>query len=230
MAGIRQFAAAFFVAWLLSVTGGLIAGLLVLLAAFGAPIPWWVYLIGVMVGLIKAAYAVWAERQGRVAQLEERLRPRLEIASVPVINDEWRFQVRVRNRSGTTVRFAARMEAVDPQIDYPLPVHLQLTHHAEHQAEIPPYGEALVNVFRDNPFVIPHPHDAGQDDESINFLFFGHPPGAVSFQRIRYLVRICAYPVNPEHGIAAIRSFHIIPQFQKRCIFGDAGEAWQEPV
>jgi hypothetical protein len=171
------------------------------------------------VGTIVAAYYAWYEQYDSVGQLRQRLIPKLEIACVPVQEAD-RYRVRVNNCSDTTVTFAARLEYIEPEIGHGLPVHLQITHHAGQQAEIPAHEGALVDVFVDNGFV----------GKTIGFLFFGHPPAQVPAARQRYLIRICAYPVHPENGRPATRSFHIIPRSQDSCIFGDAGMPYQEPI
>jgi hypothetical protein len=214
--------------WSTYLTGGLLLAIHFIWDSFFPPVPIWGKACIAVVGPIIAAYYVWREQYDRAGQLRQRLIPKLEIACVPV-HDGACYRVRVKNCSDTTVMFAARLEYIEPVIDHALPVHLQITHQAGQQAAIPAHESALVDVFVDNPFLMLDQENVFVG-ETIGFLFFGHPPAQVDVARQRYLIRICAYPVQPENGKAAIRSFHIIPRFQDSCIFGDAGVPYQEPV
>lgn len=226
---LPAFAAALLAQWLVFVTSGLLAGFMVLLGALSVPVPPWLYMVTVTLGLLVAAFRVWNDQQEKLLALRNSLVPRLRIEGVAE-TDGARYRVRVRNLSATTVRFGARLEAIVPAIDLALPAQLPITHHAGPHADIPAYGTALVDVFIDFPFLTLDPHERAFHGEEIGLVLTGADPAEVHVPRQRYLIRICAYPVDANTGIAAARSFHVIPEFQKPCILGDAGEPYQAPV
>jgi hypothetical protein len=222
-----KFAGAILSQWVTYVTGGVLVALNFVLASLSVQTPAWMNLLIIISGLVVAAYRVWLVQHDRAIALRHQIVPRLQIRCVPVFAPP-RYRIEVRNLSRTTVRFAARLESIEPAIDHGLPVHLQITHHAEPQAEIPAHGVALVDVFIDYPYGR-QDCDLNMHDE-IGLLLSGHPATEYFVQRQRYTIRICAYPVGANEGIPAERSFYIIPRFQQWCVFGDAGVPYQEPV
>jgi len=197
-------------------SGGL-SVLVWLLAAFATdlvPVRWGLWIAGV-VGVIVASFRVWKRESDARQQLAEQLTPRLEICSVPErIGDHAR--VRVRNLSRTTIRFAARLDSVTPNIGYALPVPLRHTHQPpQPEAEIPSRGSACVDVFAD------------RGVEGVRLLVMGDPPevGILLPSQGRHEICITAYPTTPAGGIAASRRFYIIhpPQPGGPIVFSDAG-------
>jgi hypothetical protein len=226
---LRVFARAMLGHWSAYLTGGILLAIYFIWDSFFAPVPIWAKVLIAVIGTVVAAYYAWEEQFDRANTLRERLIPRLEIVSVPVV-DVTRYRIRVNNLSGSTIHFAAELEFTDPQIDHALPVPLQITNHAEPQGVIPAHSFALIEVFVDYYY---GRMDVGSNQmypPQIGLLLSGHPPVEVYVQRQRYTIRIRAYPVEPNHGLAAIRQFYIIPRFQEPCIFGDAGVHYQEPV
>ncbi len=215
--------------WSLYLTGGILLAIHFIWDSFFNPVPLWVKAFIIIFGTVTGAFYVWRDKRDQLAALRERLKPRLEIASVPVVIDN-RYRIRVNNLSGTTVRFAARLESIEPEINHVMPVHLQITNSPEQEGQIPGHKHALVEVFLDTFLIAVVEGKEYIHGDTIGLFLYGHPPAEFHVPRERYTVEIIAYPVDADAGIPARRSFYIIPPRDGQCIFGDAGAPYQEPI
>jgi hypothetical protein len=173
----------------------------------------WGFWIAGTVGVVIAGFRVWMREDDGREQLAEQLRPHLEIETVPEVIDG-HGRVRVRNRTRRTIRFAARLVSVTPNIGYPLPVYLRHTHHPpQHEAEIQADGTALVDVFV----------DMGLD--WLGLLVMGNPPDPPHqvARNQKYEICVAAFPTTPHEGPAAYRRFYIRGEMGGPLMFSDAG-------
>lgn len=199
---------------------GLAGGLQEVASIFGAQIPSGLALVIFIGGFILALYAAAKVQYDKSVRLAKRLHPKLEICS-GTQKIGGRIRIRVRNLSGSTVRFSVKLEQIDPCVIYQIPCYLQITGTPDphRESEIRGYGEVLVDVLEEG--IITAMPD--QDWRSIIwFLSAEYPSSAIPIPRRRYDLLVCAFTLSGD-GIPAFRRFSVIIESDGTATLTDAG-------
>jgi hypothetical protein len=186
-----------------------------------------VALLVLLVTLLVAVYlAARAEHRQRL-DLEQKLKPVLEICGcVPKATGSHQ-RIRVHNKSATTVRFSAKLISIEPHPPHhdQIPIFLQIdsSHPPYTEANIEGNGDALVNIL-----VL-----LGEDAEkrptyglvTASHLVTVHPIGAwISLRTTHYKIGVQVFPVSPQGPASKPRFFYITPQSDATLLLSDAGE------
>jgi hypothetical protein len=199
--------------WVL--TSSVLAASLGIASLFGLSTPAWLAWFIFFSGFLLAIWLAGQSTHTKRCELEERLKPKLEIVGVSPsgIGDDHR-RILVHNLTGKTVRFGARLIEVKPRIPYQLPVDLQITH-SGYKGQIEANGNQSVDVFIDFS-VIPGLWNSQQLQYGLGLCFPGNPYVISKLHRWEVLVRV--YPTSEEGG-SDERWFYVIPQQNGSVIF-----------
>jgi len=227
MRGAMSFFLAVLPHWTSIITGSIVAAVLGLLSFGGYQFPSWLVWLFATGGILRACYLAWRDERANVAETASRLTPRLSINQITRAAGG-HYRVEVRNISASSVRVRAQLESIIPDSPQPLPLNLKATgYDATYEVEVPAGGFQLFDVFlanlHDTVFVKRGSHRAMAQGDDPHAIFLVDSPYHTLIQRQRYTIVICGFPVLPEGGAPARRSFYIIPQPDSSIIFSDAG-------
>jgi hypothetical protein len=160
------------------------------------------------ISLIAAAIIYSYRLRMMVQNLEERLKPKLEIAGVGTTSKGW-YRINVRNLTNGSLSFEAQIDRIAPQrFQHPFPSPLHATHHSgEGQPMIIGNGCRDVDIFT---------------DEGLNLMLLTSTEPRLAKDE-RYEIIVCVSP-SVVGGIACRRRFYIIPQSDGSVKWTDGGQ------
>jgi hypothetical protein len=173
-------------------------------------LPSWTFWVAAVICFLICSFRVWQNERRAREVAEARLRAKLRISGVALFqpSDDHR-RVLVRNLTGKSVRFRAKLLETRPKIQYILPVHLRPTHGQEYEEmSVEANGVQPVDVFVD--CGAPKP---------LFLLLMGNPPyGYQLCRKERLELCIGVYPTS-EEGEGDQHWFYIVPQPDGSVIF-----------
>src|SRR5262245_49163303 len=185
-------------------------------------VPWWVWWAAAGVCFFFCCFRVWQREHEAHKLTLERLRPKLEISSVPQ-KFELRWRIKVRNLSKTTVRFGAKLERINPGIgSYQVPARLQITgtEPPYREGDIPGEGEAWVDVLTEAVF---------ESETEVGLLSAEEPSEDITIPKVDYVMRVCVFPVSEGYGGEARHRFYYTRIPSGVWILSDAGAFSGDP-
>jgi hypothetical protein len=213
--------------WVYLVTSSIVAALITASVLLGAPVPLWG---GLVLTVFFVGCAIWSAGESTHKKRLELAKKVLLVLRIGGVtrrikeSESERHCIEVYNESLGTVRFGARLEAIEPPLDgFPSSPRLRLTNtpYPHLEADVPALpSPALVDVF----------DDWLHGRTNIRLLVvaerpelaFPVAPDPLAISRQRYKITISVFPVHPSTGGPTTRDFYIIPQPHGGMIFSSA--------